>query len=437
MTNSTVSMGPAFNEKTISRAKPQAKPYEIRDSGDRRAPGLLLRVHPSGKKTYYCQIKRGVRVALGSAPKMTLDQARTEARQKMGQSAAGVDVQAESKLERLTLGKFIDGKWSQHAKTATASFEDMKRCVKLSFADLLAKPMAEITELDMRRWRKTRNKRTKKDGTPRKPVSLETMKRELTYLRAILNFAVAEGDIPAHQIRKYKVIAGVDESESEQKIRYLTADEEQLLRTQLDKRERELRESRVNGNKWRQQRGKPLMPVIKPNEFADHIKPLVLLALNTGLRRGDLFDLKWSHVDLDKRQVRKVISKSSHARRKAGKPIVTATLPLSAEAHAILQQLHRQRDPASELVFPSPLSGTRLDNIKKGFTKLIADAGIADFRFHDLRHTFASRLVMAGVDINTVRELMTHSDIKMTLIYAHLSPDHKAAALEKAFGAAP
>ena len=82
------------------------------------------------------------------------------------------------------------------------------------------------------------------------------------------------------------------------------------------------------------------------------------------------------------------------------------------------------------------VSGTRLDNARKAFDKVLTDAKIENFTFHDLRHSFASKLVQAGVDINTVRELMTHSDIKMTLVYAHLSPDHKAAALEKAFGGA-
>jgi integrase len=75
-----------------------------------------------------------------------------------------------------------------------------------------------------------------------------------------------------------------------------------------------------------------------------------------------------------------------------------------------------------------------LKSIKKGFAAILKKAEIDDFRFHDLRHTFASRLVMAGIDLNTVRELMTHADIKMTLVYAHLSPDHKAAALARAFG---
>ncbi len=74
--------------------------------------------------------------------------------------------------------------------------------------------------------------------------------------------------------------------------------------------------------------------------------------------------------------------------------------------------------------------GGRLTDIKTAWRNLVKAADVDDFRFHDLRHTFASNLVMAGVDLNTVRELLGHSDIKMTLRYAHLAPEHKAAAVE-------
>lgn len=148
-----------------------------------------------------------------------------------------------------------------------------------------------------------------------------------------------------------------------------------------------------------------------------------------------MFSLKWEHVDLNLRMIRKVIGKTSHARRKAGKPAETAELPLSGRAYAVLKQLHKQRG-SSPYVFVSPQTGGQLTDVKGAFNSIIEAAKIKDFRFHDLRHTFASRLVMAGVDLNTVRELMTHSDIKMTLVYAHLSPDHKSAALDRAFGGA-
>jgi len=74
------------------------------------------------------------------------------------------------------------------------------------------------------------------------------------------------------------------------------------------------------------------------------------------------------------------------------------------------------------------------DNLHKSWRKILRHADIQKFRRHDLRHTFASWLVMKSVDFNTVRELLGHSELKMTLRYAHLAPEHKAVAVEKPEG---
>lgn len=81
-------------------------------------------------------------------------------------------------------------------------------------------------------------------------------------------------------------------------------------------------------------------------------------------------------------------------------------------------------------VFYDPFNGKRYKNIKHSFRHACRRAGIVDFRFHDLRHTFASHLVMAGVDLRTVQELLRHKTLTMTLRYSHLSPAHKVKAVD-------
>ena len=156
------------------------------------------------------------------------------------------------------------------------------------------------------------------------------------------------------------------------------------------------------------------MPTIGASEYGDHLTPAILISLNTGLRRGELTALTWEDVNLDARMltVRAAAAKSGRSRH----------VPLNNEALAILVQWRRQQ-PTGRL-FP-------VRSFKTAWGALMTAAQIENFRWHDMRHDFASKLVMAGVDLNTVRELMGHADLKMTLRYAHLAPAHLAEAVAK------
>lgn len=103
-------------------------------------------------------------------------------------------------------------------------------------------------------------------------------------------------------------------------------------------------------------------------------------------------------------------------------------VPLNTETQAVLVALPRSGSTVLASPWGEPLSRT---TVHYAFERACEAAGIADFRWHDLRHTFASHLVMAGVDLRTVQELLGHRDPKMTMRYAHLSPAHQAAALAK------
>jgi integrase len=106
-------------------------------------------------------------------------------------------------------------------------------------------------------------------------------------------------------------------------------------------------------------------------------------------------------------------------------------VPLNPTALEVLQGRHDDDSQPDDFVFPNPSTNERLTTVKKSWAVLVGRAKLADFRFHDLRHDFASRLVMAGTDLNVVRELLGHASLEMTLRYAHLAPEHKADAVAK------
>jgi len=267
----------------------------------------------------------------------------------------------------------------------------------------------ELKDFDIRMVEKWRLKLLASGKTP------NTVNRIYTNFRASLSKAEEWGLIDEHPLRKMKPIKTAQKSI----VRYLSKDEEKRLRAALNTREERKRTERQSANEWRENRGYPALH--EPHGFQDHLKPMILLSINTGMRRGEIFKLTWQNVNLDTCQLT-VTGQTA----KSGK---TRYIPLNKEATGILKQWRCQKMSNSTLVFPNK-DGKPFNTLKKGWSNTLKAAEIENFRWHDMRHHFASRLVMAGVNLNTVRELLGHSSYAMTLRYAHLSAGHKAEAVE-------
>jgi len=148
-----------------------------------------------------------------------------------------------------------------------------------------------------------------------------------------------------------------------------------------------------------------------------HLAPIIITALHTGMRRSEILKLKWDDIDF----------RAGFIYVKDSKNYQSRMIPLSDTLKQTLQSLPRHI--TSPYVFCRE-DGKPYNEVKKGFNRVVKYAGIKDFHFHDLRHTFASWLVMGGTDLATVKELLGHKSINMTMRYAHLAPDHKEKAIK-------
>ncbi len=143
-----------------------------------------------------------------------------------------------------------------------------------------------------------------------------------------------------------------------------------------------------------------------------HLRPIVETALLTGMRAGELLSLRWEQI------VNGMIYLKDT--KKGNKP---RQIPISERQEQVLKEVRRRHQLKSPYVFCNK-DGKRFNDIRASFKSACRKAGIFDFRFHDLRHTFASHLVMRGVGLRAVQELLGHCDLKLTMRYAHLAPGH-------------
>ena len=395
----------------VEAAKPEAVPYRLWDTV---VPQLHLRVQPSGVTSWNVQWSRTSSRSLGKWPGVTVESARVKAKAALvetdthGAPVAVIEANKPDHEKPITLRDFIDTHYAPWAKEHQKAGQATVDALEPVFGSLYDRELRTISAFDIERIKSARLRKGRKPAT---------VNRDLDRIRGVLSRAVDWQFLQEHPLRTVKRAKGGDDN----RVRYLTADEAKRLREALAAREADRRESRARHNAWHAARGSEGHPQWPEGGFTDHLMPMVLLALNTGLRRGEIFSLDWRSVSLDRAMV--TVEAGNAKSRKA------RHVPLNAEALDVLTRWGAQRGMAG-LVFPSP-EGGRLTNINKSWNSVVTAAELSDFRFHDLRHDFASKLVMAGVDLNTVRELLGHADIAMTLRYAHLAPDKLADAVAR------
>jgi integrase len=222
--------------------------------------------------------------------------------------------------------------------------------------------------------------RTKSLGRQRAPATINRMKAAGS---SLFRYAVGQNYIPTNPFRGIPAL-----SENNKRQRFLSEDERQRL-----------------------------LEVCKSSEW-DRLYLLVLMALTTGCRQGELLGLTWDRIDFKE-------ATAYLPRTKNGEP---RTVPLP---NMTLAELQKVREIGSGLLFPSELKPNSAFEFRKHWDRALVDAGIEDFRFHDLRHSAASMLVNMGIPLYTVGQILGHKNQQTTARYAHLSIETKRQAVDK------
>ena len=394
---------------------------------DTELSGYHVRVGKRGisfRVSFYNDLGKRRVVTLGRYGPLKASEARELAKQTLASIAQGVDVrqvESDRKASKLTVRDYLNGPYMEHQNRKKDGKGTLRRIEK-DFEGWLDEPMASLTRSDVEKWQA-------KEESKDKPRAFGTLKRSFDSLQAMLSHAVEREVIAVNPLSGVKL---QKPSLSEEELIKHSVSRRYLEKNDVERLFRGLEQYRIKRIEERErsiQHGRKYLPSFTDVRYVDHVEPFILLMYYTGFRPGDLYGLRWEHVDFKHKQIRKIIEKTAHHNDKP------SVFPLSSKALEVLEQWNEQKGNTTQgYVFPSNITGERLSNtaLRRPWELVKKLGGLDDgLNMYTLRHNFASQLVMAGVDLLTVSKLMSHTDIQTTIEhYAHLSPDHSRNAVE-------
>lgn len=368
----------------ISKLEIKSSEYVVSDTEIKK---LKVRVTPSGNKTFYLYWKRNGKLnkyRIGKFGEIGLPVARKAAEKLLAKISLDENPQADRNAERVVqkqeagaiLRTFLDEQYYPFAESHQKAPDRTRQILEYNFKSFMKNRMSSISKSDMDRW----SKKKLAGGT-----SAETINRASSAIVAVLNKAVEWEIIESNPLSGRKNL----KTDKKGVVRYLSEDEESRLLKVLEKETGQL-------------------PV------------LISLLLNTGARPKEAFSLTWDNInfDEDRLTLKAAFTKTGQTRH----------IPINDKLFKCLKAWKAESD--NIYLFPGLDPTKSRVTVQKSWKRIKRDAKLENFRLYDVRHTFASKLVMRGVDLYTVSELLGHSTVEMTKIYAHLSPEHLKSAVD-------